>query len=46
VNRDSTMTALKRLSARTAALPPSNSTVTPAPPAAFPAGTSSGSDPA
>ena len=46
VNRDATMTALKRLSARTAALPPSNPTVTPAPPAAVPAGTSSGSDPA
>lgn len=38
--------ALKQLSARTAGPTPTSPTVTPAPPAAVPAATSSGSDPA
>ena len=46
MNRGATMTVLKRFSATSAASSPRNPTVTAAPPAAVPAGTSSGSDPA
>lgn len=46
VRQDATVAALKRLTAPTGTSGPSSPTVTPAPPAAVPAGTSSGSDPA
>lgn len=46
VHENVTMAALKQLSARTAGPTPTSPTVTPAPPAAVPAATSSGSDPA